>query len=168
MTDLYSFLESHAIEYERYDHPAVYTCEEARRLVPAMAAAETKNVFLRDRKGLRHFLVVVSYEKSVDLKALAPLLDTDKLSLGSPERLMNHLGVEPGSVTILGLLNDRRHAVEAIFDRDIAEAEALRCHPLVNTATLSISRDGILRFLQTTGHDLMVVDVPARATASAE
>lgn len=162
VTDLYSFLELNKIPYERYDHPPVYTCEEARRLVPAMDAAETKNVFLRDRKGTRHFLVVVNYDKSVDLKALAPLLGTDRLTLGSPERLLTHLGVEPGSVTILGLFKDCKQAVEVVFDEDIAQADSLRCHPLVNTATLAIPREGILRFLEATGHALRVVNVPAR------
>lgn len=162
MTDLYSWLQGHQIAFERYDHPPVYTCEEARRLVPAMDAAETKNIFLRDRKGQRHFLVVVNYEKSVDLKALAPLLEADRLTLGSPQRLQTHLGVEPGSVTILALINDRQHKVEVVFDEDIAQAGSLRCHPLVNTATLAISRQGIHAFLQATGHTLRVLDVPAR------
>ncbi len=163
--DIYQFLDSHRIAYQRYDHPAVYTCEEARRWVPDMDAAETKNVFLRDRKGLRHFLVVVNYDKSVDLKALAPLLQTDRLTLGSPERLQRYLGVEPGSVTILGLVNDRERAVELVFDRDIAAAEALRCHPLVNTATLAVPREQLLAFLELTGHTPRVVDVPAREAA---
>jgi Ala-tRNA(Pro) deacylase len=161
--ELYAFLHGHGIVYQRYDHPAVFTCEEARRLVPAMQAAETKNIFLRDRKGLRHFLVVVSYEKSVDLKALAPLLKADRLTLGSPQRLMTHLGVEPGSVTILALFNDSSNAVKVIFDVDIARASALRCHPLINTATLAISQEGIGRFLEATGHRLGVLEVPARA-----
>lgn len=161
-TDLYSFLDEHGVGYVSYQHPAVFTCEEARRHVPPMAAAETKNVFLRDRKGQRHFLVVVNYDKSVDLKSLAPLLQADRLTLGSPERLMARLGVHPGSVTILGLWNDREVAVEVVFDRDIAEATALRCHPLVNTSTLAISQPDIRRFLGATGHTLRVLDVPAR------
>lgn len=127
-----------------------------------MPAAKTKNLFLRDRKGKRHFLVVVGYHKSVDLKALSPLLESDRLVLGSAERLQEHLGVEPGSVTILALANDTEHRVEVVFDADIAAAESLRCHPLVNTATLSIQRDGIERFLAATGHSLQILDIPAR------
>lgn len=163
--NIYEFLERHAIDHERHDHPPVFTCEEAERLVPDIPAAKTKNVFLRDRPGRRHFLVVVGYEKSVDLKALAPLLEASKLSLGSPERLARHLGVEPGSVTILALANDEARSVEVVFDEPIAAAAALRCHPLVNTATLSISQAGIRRFLEATGHALGVVDVPASKPA---
>jgi Ala-tRNA(Pro) deacylase len=160
--ELIAFLDTHGVSYERHDHPAVFTCEEARRWVPPMEAAETKNVFLRDRKGKRHFLVVVGYDKSVDLKALAPLLQADKLSLGSAERLQKFLAVEPGSVTILAVFADREHAVEVVFDTPIAQAAALRCHPMVNTATLAVPQSDIARFLQATGHQLTVLDVPAR------
>ena len=127
-----------------------------------MAAARTKNLFLRDRKGSRHFLVVVGYEKSVDLKKLTPLLGVDKLALGTPERMAEYLGVAPGSVTILGLANDLEGRVEVVFDETIGAAESLRCHPLVNTATLAISGPDIRRFLEATGHSLRVLDVPGR------
>ncbi len=160
--DIYSFLSQHSIDYVRHDHPAVFTCEQAEQLVPPMEAARTKNLFLRDRKGLRHFLVVVGYEKSVDLKKLTPMLGADKLSLGTPERMLELLGVEPGSVTILGLASDPQGRVEVVFDEPIAAAASLRCHPLINTATLAISSDGIRRFLQASGHSLRVLDVPAR------
>ena len=162
MVDLYQFLHAHGIAYRRYEHPPVWTCEQAERLVPPMDATPTKNLFLRDRKGTRHFLVVLGYGKSADLKALSPLLGADRLVLGSAERLRRYLGVEPGSVTILGLWQDRERAVEVVFDREIAEAPALRCHPLVNSATLSLSQADIRRFLQETGHELRVLEVPAR------
>jgi Ala-tRNA(Pro) deacylase len=83
--DIYQFLADHDIEYERHDHPPVFTCEEAIRLVPPLPAAKTKNLFLRDRKGGRHFLVAVGYEKAVDLKALASLLGVSKLGFASAE-----------------------------------------------------------------------------------
>jgi Ala-tRNA(Pro) deacylase len=98
--DIYQFLADHDIEYERHDHPPVFTCEEALRLVPPLPAAKTKNLFVRDRKGRRHFLVAVGYEKAVDLKALASLLGVSKLGFGSAERLQRYLGVDPGSISI--------------------------------------------------------------------
>lgn len=161
--ELLKYLDEQGIDYERYEHPAVFTCEEARALVPAMSAAETKNIFLRDRKGKRHFLLVVDYDHKVDLKALAPLLNAEKLSLGSPDRLFSHLGVEPGSVSILALFADKSLAVELYFDSAIAMASALRCHPMVNTATLALKASEIRRFLETTGHKLNVIGVPTRA-----
>ncbi|MCA9791758.1 MAG: prolyl-tRNA synthetase associated domain-containing protein [Candidatus Eremiobacteraeota bacterium] len=157
---LYAFLAEQGIDYRRHDHPPVFTCQEAERLVPAMAAARTKNVFVRDRPGKRHFLVVVGYDKRVDLKRLAEVLETSKLSLGSPERLMKHLGVEPGSVTILGLLNDQQGQVELVLDQPIAEAPSVRCHPLVNTSTLELEAEGLTRFLEATGHQPRIIAVP--------
>jgi Ala-tRNA(Pro) deacylase len=160
--DIYQFLADHDIEYERHDHPAVFTCEEALRLVPPLPAAKTKNLFLRDRKGRRHFLVAVGYEKAVNLKALASLLGVSKLGFASAERLQRYLGVDPGSVSILGVVNDVDQEVEVIVDKDLWEARAFQCHPLVNTSTLVISRDDIQRFLEITGHPVRLLDVPGR------
>lgn len=162
MMDIYQFLAEHDIEYERHDHPPVFTCEEANRLVPPLPAAKTKNLFLRDRKGRRHFLVVVGYEKVVDLKALAFLLGVSKLSLASPERLKRFLCVDPGAVTILGVINDVNKAVEVIVDEDLWGSKAFRCHPLVNTSTLVISKENIKRFLDKTGHEVRILNVPDR------
>jgi len=160
--DIERFLAEHGIAYQRYDHAAVYTCEEAEVHVPDIPAAKTKNVFLTDQKGRRHFLVVVGYEKSIDLAALGPLLGAQKLRLASPRRLQEHLGVDPGAVSLLGLANDRERAVELVLDVPIAEAAAVRCHPLVNTATLSIDREGMRRFYAATGHTPRVMEVPGR------
>jgi len=160
--EIYPFLDQHSIGYERYDHPPVYTCEQAEELVPEMAAARTKNLFLRDRKGKRHFLVVVGYEKLVDLAALAVELQVDRLVLGSAQRMLRLLGVEPGSVTILGLVHDSPPQVEVVFDLPIAQASSLRCHPLRNDATLAISQSDIRRFLEVTEHSLRQLDIPAK------
>jgi Ala-tRNA(Pro) deacylase len=98
MSDLFQFLTEHRVSYDRHDHPPVFTCEEADRLVPDLPAAKTKNLFLRDNKGRRHFLVIVSDQKTVDLKTLRDELGSSKLSLGSPERLQKYLGITPGEV----------------------------------------------------------------------
>lgn len=161
--DIYQFLAEHNIEYERHDHPPVFTCEEANRLVPPLPAAKTKNLFIRDKKGQRHFLVVVGYEKVVDLKALSSVLGVNKLSLASPERLKRYLGVDPGAVTILGIANDLNKEVEVIVDEALWDSKAFRCHPLVNTSTLVISRENIKRFLDITGHRLQVLNIPSKS-----
>ena len=132
--------------------------------LPPMPAAKTKNLLLRDKKGLRHFLVVVGYDKTVDLKALAADLEVGKLALASPERLKKHLGVDPGSVTILSVVNDPENRVEVILDAPLWNEEALRCHPLVNTSTLVISKKDVERIFQITGHSVTVMDIPARQT----
>jgi Ala-tRNA(Pro) deacylase len=156
------FLRSHGIAFTRFDHPAVFTCEEAEKL-PLMPGAPTKNLFVYDSRTEAHALVVVGHEKQVDLKALKAMLGWSKISFASPERLKKFLGVEPGSVTILGLMHDAEHVVAVYFDAPIAAASALQCHPLVNTATFVIDREGIARFLNATGHTAQVISVPVRA-----
>lgn len=160
--DICAFLAKHDISYERFDHPAVFTCEESARLCPPMPGAHTKNLFLRDDKGRRHFLVSVPHGKSVDLKGLGALLGVKGLGFASPDQLKKFLGVEPGAVTLLGLVHDYTHAVEAIIDTDLWNADRLGCHPLVNTATLVIPREGVARFLVTSGHTPRIVSIPSR------
>lgn len=162
MTDIFALLAKHGIPFKKFDHPAVFTCEEAERLCPSMPGTATKNLLLRDRKGARNFLVVVGYDTTTDLKGLKDLLGVDKLSFASPERLKALLGVEPGAVTLLGIVNDTEGMVEVILDDAISNAEALQCHPLVNTATLVIPRDGIVTFLEATGHTPRILAVPSR------
>lgn len=108
---IYSLLDQLAIPYQRIDHPPVFTCEEASRLLPDLPAAKTKNLFLRDPKSERLFLVVSPEERRVDLKALATAIGVKRLSFGSPERLDAVLGLTPGSVTLLAMVRDRENAV---------------------------------------------------------
>src|SRR3954465_10832965 len=111
MPDIYSLLDTLGITYERYDHAAVFTCDEANAAVPNHAAVQTKNLFLRDKRGRRHVLLVTTCEKAVDIKRFADQISADRLSFGSAERLAKYLGVTPGSVTVLGLMNDASGAV---------------------------------------------------------
>ncbi len=163
-TGLCAWLDTQQIPYQRFDHPAVFTCDEAARDVPAEAdGVQTKNLFLRDRKGHRHWLVITSCERTVDLAALAPVIGADRLNLASPERLLAHLGLTPGAVTVFGVVHDPDHAVQVVIDRVVWEAARWRCHPLVNTSTLLLERAAVERFLAVTGHEAHVVDVPTRA-----
>ncbi|MEC9382869.1 MAG: prolyl-tRNA synthetase associated domain-containing protein [SAR324 cluster bacterium] len=159
MKDIYDFLEANQVEYERHDHEAVFTVEESKKLSPELEGASTKNLFLRDKKGSRHFLVTVPEDKQVDLKALSGKLDCSRLSFASPERLKTHLGIEPGSVSLLALANDNENKVEAFIDQDIWQAEAILCHPLVNTSTLVIPREDMGQFLEKTGHGVKLIEV---------
>ncbi len=135
MTDIYQALSELAIAYTRYDHPAVFTAEEAEQLCGSIPVAHTKNLFLRNRKGDKHFLVVIGATKRANLKQLETLLG-EKISFASPERLQQCLGVIPGSVTLLGLINDKNKEVSVIIDQDLWDNEILGVHPLVNTTTL--------------------------------
>ena len=162
METFFNFLEANQIAYSRHDHPAVYTVEEADRLVPELAAAKTKNLFLRDDKGRRHFLVVVPGHKQVNLKTLKDRMGIKRISFGSPQRLQKHLGIEPGAVSILALYNDKALAVELFVDQELWTSESFQCHPLVNTATLEITRENLIHFLEITGHEMTIIDVPGR------
>ena len=163
MSDIYAMLAQHQIPYARVDHPPVYTCEEAERLVPPLPGVHTKNLFLRNGKGKQHFLVMVGWGKQVDLKALADVLKAGKLGMASPERLRKHLGVEPGAVTVLGIVNDPHHAVEVVIDTPLWQAPALHCHPLVNTATLAIACEDLERLFKVCGTPYRLVNVPSQA-----
>jgi len=160
MTDLYRFLDKHHLSYQRHDHPPVFTVEDVHRLVPPLDAVKTKNLFFRDGPGKRHFLVIVEGDKRIDIKALASVLNVKRLSFGSPDRLKKHLGVDPGSVSLLAVYNDRHHAVEVAVDADLWKEEAFQFHPLVNTSTLVVTRENMERFLEKTGHDIRIIDVP--------
>ena len=162
MVDLYQILADHHIDYKRYDHPAVFTVEDVRRLVPQLPAAKTKNLFLRDQKGKRHFLVIVPADKRVSIKALHEVIGSARLSFGSASRLKKYLGVDPGAVTLFALINDRHHEVELIIDESLWKQKAFQFHPLVNTSTLVVTRDNLQRFLHLTGHQAKMLDVPSQ------
>ena len=162
MADIYQFLADNNIEYERHDHPPVYTVADVERLVPPLPAVKTKNLFLRNKKGRRHFLVAVPAQKRVNIKALGAVMGSGHLSFGSPERLKKYLSVDPGSVTVLATINDPEHAVELIFDEVLWKEEAFQFHPLVNTSTLVISRENLQRFFVKTGHEVRLLDVPSQ------
>ncbi|MBI2191164.1 MAG: prolyl-tRNA synthetase associated domain-containing protein [Planctomycetes bacterium] len=160
MSNLYSFLAEHGIEYQRCDHPPVFTVEESDRLVPPLPGAKTKNLFLRDKKGRRHFLCAAPAHRRVNLKALSTVLGADNLSFASPERLQKYLQVEPGAVTLLAVVNDPGQEVQVVIDEELWNAEACQCHPLVNTSTLVLSQQQLQRFLAATGHEPRIVRIP--------
>ena len=162
MADLYATLEQLGISYDKYEHEPLFTCEAALAAVPDKTSIQTKNLFLRDKPGRRHFLLVTSCEKAVDIKKFAERIGAGHLSFGSPERLEKRLGLTPGSVTVLGLINDPSHAVELYVDSDVWKRDRWNCHPLINTKTLVLARSDIERFLAHTGHTARVVDVDER------
>jgi Ala-tRNA(Pro) deacylase len=157
--DIYSYLSERGIPYVRHDHPPVFTCEEEREHVPESGAARTKNLFLRDRKGKRHLLLVTSCAKTVSIATFADVSGADRLSFASPERLKDRLGVEPGSVTVLGLITDTQHAVELFIDTDVWSAPAVHAHPLRNDATLVLTHEALVQFLAATGHSPRIVSI---------
>ncbi|MBN8549116.1 MAG: prolyl-tRNA synthetase associated domain-containing protein [Deltaproteobacteria bacterium] len=159
---IFDFLSAQNIPFQRVDHPAVFTCEEADALVPPLGGSKTKNLFLRDGKGQRHFLVSTTSQKAIDLKALSKLLEVSGLGFASPERLAKFLKLTPGSVTLLGVLNDEAKQVQVVIDRELWDSGALQCHPLVNTSTILIRTEDLERFFKLTGHAPRILALPEK------
>jgi len=147
-----------SIEPLRYQHPALATCDAADKLNLQREGARIKNLFLRDNPGRRHFLLLTTPDKQVDLKLLSKQLTVSRLGFASAERLNKYLGVMPGSVSLLALNNDRECHVELLIDDDIWQQEAFQCHPLINTETYVLTKAQSHLFLESTGHDVRVID----------
>ena len=146
-TSVAARLNELGIPFTRHVHPPVATVEEASAHWAGIDATHCKNLFLRNQKGHRHYLVVLTASKRADLKAIADQIGDGKLSFASPERMMTHLGLSPGSVSPFGLINDREHVVRVVLDRDFQTAARLAFHPNINTATLTISAEDFAKFL---------------------
>ncbi|MBT3834799.1 prolyl-tRNA synthetase associated domain-containing protein [Candidatus Peribacteria bacterium] len=163
MEDIYAVLAKCNIDYEKFEHQAVFTCEESEGMEIKIPGAHTKQLLTRDKKGRRNILAIVMHDKTVDMKELGEILGTKKLSFASPDRLKRLLGVDPGSVTPFGLMFDAEKEVEVIFDKDAWEIDQFRFHPLINTATLVINRDGFQKFLAETGHEFKIMKIPSKS-----
>src|ERR1700741_3387927 len=129
-------LDTLGISYVRHEHPAVATVADAEAQWAGIDAAHCKNLFLRNQKGDRHYLVILTHSKRADLRQVAVQIGDGKLSFASPDRLMTYLRITPGSVSPFGLLNDPDHRVRVFIDADLKQAERITFHPNVNTATL--------------------------------
>src|SRR3954454_17372546 len=158
-TGVLARLRELGIEYTRHEHPAVATVDEASEHWAGIAATHCKNLFLRNQKGNRHYLVVLTATKKADLRAVADQIGDGKLSFASPERMMTHLGLTPGSVSPFGLINDPDHAVRVVLDRDFRHAVRLAFHPNINTATLTIAAADFARFLEACGNPVQEVTI---------
>lgn len=154
---LLSYLDELGIDNRTVEHQAVFTVEEAQRVRGDLPGAHSKSLFLKNKKG-RMWLVVTLEDRSIDLKDLGDRLGAGRLSFGSPDRLMEYLGVIPGAVTPFAAINDRRGLVQVALDRAMTETDPLNFHPLDNTRTTAISPEGLARFLEATGHTPQLLD----------
>jgi len=152
-------LSALGITFERYEHPPVASAVAAEAHWSGIDAAHCKNLFLRNQKGTRHYLVILTHLKRADLRAVADQIGDGKLSFGSPERLMAHLGVAPGSVSPFGLIYNAAHDVRVCLDRDLTLAERISFHPNINTATLVIAFADFERFLASCGNPVQFVNI---------
>jgi Ala-tRNA(Pro) deacylase len=165
-TELLAFLDRIGVEHDTLEHKAVFTVAEGPEVKAKVRGAHTKNLFLKDKRGAL-WLVSARQDTVVDLKRLHRTIGSDRLSFGPAELMVETLGVTPGSVTAFGLLNDRGRRVRFVLDKALAEAERVNFHPMVNTATTGVSREGFRKFLAAIGVEPIVVDFATLARVEA-
>lgn len=155
--DLLAFLDTHDIAHRTVDHPAVFRVGEGEDIKAGLPGAHTKNLFLKDAKD-RLWLISAADRTVIDLKRLPPVIGAARLSFGREALMVETLGVTPGSVTALGLINDTARRVTFVLDRVLAEAGTVNFHPLTNTATTALDQASFRRFLAAVGVEPLVVD----------
>ncbi|HEV7157229.1 MAG TPA: prolyl-tRNA synthetase associated domain-containing protein [Caulobacteraceae bacterium] len=158
--DLLAFLDAQGIRHQTLEHAAVFRVGEGDQALNALPGGHTKNLFLEDNKGAL-WLISALQETRIDLKALPRAIASGRLSFGKPEKLMAALGVSPGAVTALALINDPAHQVSFVLDAALGRADPVNFHPLENTATTSVSQAGFRRFLAALGVVPIMVDFTA-------
>ncbi|MDR3286361.1 MAG: prolyl-tRNA synthetase associated domain-containing protein, partial [Prevotellaceae bacterium] len=147
---LYQLLENLNIEFQYIEHPEAPTTEIAKQYWSGYDAQHCKNLFLRNHKGNQHYLVILDCDRDMDIHSIEKQLHQGKLSFASEQRLMKYLGVTPGSVTPFGLINDTEHHVHVFIDENLQHAQRLSFHPCINTASLIISKNDFLKFINHT------------------
>jgi Ala-tRNA(Pro) deacylase len=164
--ELFAFLDRLGISHATVTHPPLFTVEESRVLRGQIPGGHTKNLFLKDKRGA-FYLAIALEDAAIALKSLHRLVGASgRFSFGSAEALRELLGVEPGSVTPFAAINDASRKVTVVLDAAMLEHETLNFHPLVNTMTTSIPRDGLAKFLEATGHVPRIVAISEPNIAS--
>lgn len=154
---VYDFLNTNGIIYTKHEHHAVFTVEEANALYGDIPGAHTKNLFLKNKDASQFYLYVIASHKRADLKHIAELVGEKKLFFGTPEELLAILGLTPGSVSALGLINDTEQRVRVVVDKELWESEQVNAHPNTNTATLTFTQDDFRKIFNATGHEVLLV-----------
>jgi Ala-tRNA(Pro) deacylase len=154
-----AYLKALGISFEPYEHPPIATAEEGEVHWAGIDAVHCKNLFLRNQKGTRHYLVILAHTKRADLRAVADQIGDGKLSFASPDRLLKYLGVTPGSVSPFGLIHDHDHHVRVYLDRELKLAPRISFHPNINTATFVLAYSDFERFLSSCENLVRYVDV---------
>lgn len=159
--ELFAFLADLGITVSTRRHPPLYTVADSQALRGEIPGGHTKNLFLKDKKD-NFFLVSVGEEAVVDLKQIHQLIGAaSRVSFGKPEMLMELLGVTPGAVTVFGLINDTERRVKVVLDQELMGHDVINAHPLTNEATTSIAAADLVKFVEATGHDAVILKVSA-------
>ncbi len=155
--DIFEMLKKLNIEYDILKHQAVYTVEEAKQIKNMIPGEGCKNLFLTDKKG-RYFLYVILEDKRADLNKLRKILKVSRLTFGNEEELMELVGLEKGSVTPLGIVNDKENKVVLLIDKDLVDKRILM-HPNVNTMTVSMMYSDLVKIVEYCKHEMEIIDI---------
>ncbi|MCR5756068.1 MAG: prolyl-tRNA synthetase associated domain-containing protein [Acetatifactor sp.] len=154
----YDFLDSLGMEYKRTDHERTDTMEACNKVDTILGVVICKNLFLCNRQKTAFYLLMMPGDKKFKTKELSAQINSSRLSFAEPEDMLKYLDIEPGSVSIMGLINDKDHVVQLLIDEDVLKEEYIGCHPCVNTSSLKLhTEDVIEKFLPAVGHDYKTV-----------
>lgn len=145
---LLSLLDAENLDYQLHEHPAVFTAEEGEQYCALIPGAHVKNLFLRNEKKTTYWLVTIKYHKRLDLSQLAKILNSGRLSFANHHDLQVMLGVTPGSVTPIAIVNDHTRRVKLIFDQDLLQETDINIHPMENTATITVKCTDLQNFIE--------------------
>lgn len=157
---VYDYLENLGIEYYRVDHNEADTMEKCEKIEKDLNTVICKNLFLCNRQKTKFYLLMMPKDKVYRTKDFSPLVNSARLSFGTEEDMVKYLDVTPGSVSIMGLMNDKDHVVQLAIDKDVLVPEFVGCHPCINTSSLKIKTSDILeKYLPSTGHTPIFVEL---------
>ena len=157
--EVYQTLSLLNIKFDYHEHPPVPTVEEASKYWAAINSAHCKNLFFRNHKGNKHYLVIVDYMQTLNIRDLEQRLKQGKLSFASPQRMMKYLGLEPGSVSPFGLIHDVQNHVHLFIDKNLEKAHHITFHPNLNTASLVIAFPDFIRYLEHVGNSYEFIEL---------
>lgn len=159
---LLEYIDTLGITYKVYDHDPIFTVEEGLHLKASIPGTHCRNLFLRDKKK-NMFLVVAANETQIDMKKLAPVIDSGRLSFGSADRLWDNLGIRQGSVNPFCVINDKNNAIKVILDAAMMNADLVNYHPMDNAQTIGLTPNDLLKFMEESGNTYEVLDLSPAA-----
>ena len=161
---VYDLLDSLSISYDRVDHQAMMTIAQCEEVDKSLGISICKNLFLCNQQKTKFYLLLMPGMKKFVTKEVCKLIPSPRLSFANETYMEEFLNITPGSVSIMGLMNDKENRVKLLIDREVAEAEYLGCHPCINTYSLKMKTTDVLeRFLPAVGHEYQILDIPSHA-----
>lgn len=159
---VYDLLDSLSISYDRVDHQAMMTIAQCEEVDKSLGISICKNLFLCNQQKTKFYLLMMPGMKKFVTKEVCKLIPSPRLSFANETYMEELLNITPGSVSVMGLMNDKENRVKLLIDREVAEAEYLGCHPCINTSSLKMkTKDVLERFLPAVGHEYQILDIPS-------